>query len=506
MKSKLLFLILFLFTFSLFAVNQVGICSVCHKPLTQCEGHIPVPTKCYQCGQTNCRIKNNHKKCPACELYDFKCEYKLNHPTCSDCERVVGAKHNQCEYGGKHPNCKQCELPIRSITRSSCQFDGSHKKCFDCERVVGAKRNPCEYGGKHPTCKQCELPIRSTTRCSCQFDGNHELCGVCHKPIGGTPSNSCEFGGQHPQLYEVSFDCNPKGTIYIDGNFLGPLPLKQKLDAGEHELTIRADGYKEYKETIVVGQASEKKFSFSLEPILPPAEGSVMDTHGRPLKYASILVKGTTKGVMADENGHYSIKNVKKGQTLRAASVGYKPFEQVWNGTPLNFVLKSASRKGVHVGVIPTFQVGRTMALGVSLDYLIGHFCMEAGYLYGLSTQDIYWISEKYDTSRPETIRPVCIAPLRLGYGIAADSHLRLTPQIGVNLMQVAGDVSGCYAMSAAAGLRADFTLAKHFGVTLTPEYVLPIQKSYTYQRLMDCGAKNFASGFNVRIGFNIFL
>ncbi|GEM_PF-30410 len=68
--------------------------------------------------------------------------------------------------------------------------------------------------------------------------------------------------------------------------------------------------------------------------------GTVVDATGEPLTGASVVVKGTTKGAMVDNDGHFSIANVKAGQTLRVSFIGYQAKEVKWDGQPLNIVLE----------------------------------------------------------------------------------------------------------------------------------------------------------------------
>ena len=166
MKRKFLILLLCLFSFSLFAMNQAGICSVCHKPLIQCKGHTtppPAPSKCSQCGKTNCRTKNNHKVCGTCGQYDFKCNYKLNHP-CSqcgmkDCKRkdmhekcpTCGEYDFNCSYNFNHP-CSQCG-------KKDCKKKDKHEKCLTCREYD----LNCQFHCHHPEFVDLGLSVKWAT-------------------------------------------------------------------------------------------------------------------------------------------------------------------------------------------------------------------------------------------------------------------------------------------------------------------------------------------------------
>ena len=69
------------------------------------------------------------------------------------------------------------------------------------------------------------------------------------------------------------------------------------------------------------------------------ASGIVKDATGETVVGASVVVKGTTNGVMTDFEGAFSLKNVKKGDIIEVSFVGYKTQEVVWNGRSLNITL-----------------------------------------------------------------------------------------------------------------------------------------------------------------------
>ena len=69
------------------------------------------------------------------------------------------------------------------------------------------------------------------------------------------------------------------------------------------------------------------------------ATGTVVDAMG-PVIGASVVVKGTTNGIITDFDGNFSLSNVKKGDIIQVSYVGYKTQEIVWNGQALNITLK----------------------------------------------------------------------------------------------------------------------------------------------------------------------
>lgn len=72
--------------------------------------------------------------------------------------------------------------------------------------------------------------------------------------------------------------------------------------------------------------------------------GIVKDTSGEPVVGASVVVKGTTNGVITGIDGDFALSGVKKGTTIQISFVGFKTVEVVWNGAPLTITLEDDSK------------------------------------------------------------------------------------------------------------------------------------------------------------------
>ena len=81
------------------------------------------------------------------------------------------------------------------------------------------------------------------------------------------------------------------------------------------------------------------------------ATGTVVDAMG-PVIGASVVVKGTTNGVITDFDGNFALDNVKKGDVIQISFVGYVTQEVVWNGQPLSIELKEDSEMLEEVVVV----------------------------------------------------------------------------------------------------------------------------------------------------------
>ncbi len=67
--------------------------------------------------------------------------------------------------------------------------------------------------------------------------------------------------------------------------------------------------------------------------------GKVVDAQNQPLVGASILVKGTSNGTLADTEGAFTINNVLKGSTLVVSFVGYTSQEVIADGNTISVTL-----------------------------------------------------------------------------------------------------------------------------------------------------------------------
>lgn len=68
--------------------------------------------------------------------------------------------------------------------------------------------------------------------------------------------------------------------------------------------------------------------------------GTIKDLSGEPIIGASVSVKGQSRGVITDFNGHFTLPGVKQGDVIRITYVGYDPQEVTFNGAPINLTLK----------------------------------------------------------------------------------------------------------------------------------------------------------------------
>lgn len=102
-------------------------------------------------------------------------------------------------------------------------------------------------------------------------------------------------------------------------------------------------------------------------------KGVVLDATGEPMIGASVVVKGKSGlGTVTDIDGNFTLRNVKKGETLRITSIGMTPVEVVYKGGVVNVTLKDDSHALNEVVVTALGMKRETKALGYAVTELKG--------------------------------------------------------------------------------------------------------------------------------------
>ena len=102
-------------------------------------------------------------------------------------------------------------------------------------------------------------------------------------------------------------------------------------------------------------------------------KGVVIDATGEPVIGASVVVKGKAGvGTVTDIDGNFTLKNVKKGETLRITSLGMTPVEVVYNGGNVKITLKDDSKALDEVVVTALGMKREAKSLGYAMTELKG--------------------------------------------------------------------------------------------------------------------------------------
>ena len=88
-------------------------------------------------------------------------------------------------------------------------------------------------------------------------------------------------------------------------------------------------------------QTRAENFDVDQQVRTATVKGKIVDTGGDPLAGATVQIKGSTRGVIADSDGNYEFADCPVGSTLVVSFIGMQTVEKLFNGeSQLDFVLQ----------------------------------------------------------------------------------------------------------------------------------------------------------------------
>ena len=109
--------------------------------------------------------------------------------------------------------------------------------------------------------------------------------------------------------------------------------------------------------------------------------------------------------------------------------------------------------------------------------------------------------------------KPSLITGGRAGYNFVIGRFLRFTPQVGGHLVNFTSENleegayystdNDFYAISATVGARLECAIVNHVGLSVTPEYLIPVIKSDDFKAVSPLSNyfKDLTEGFHLRMG-----
>ena len=309
-----------------------------------------------------------------------------------------------------------------------------------------------------------------------------------------------------PIMGKLSVHVNPyNAEVLVDGV---AIPSNTSLtpysvQTGRHKVTVRLKGYKTEVKTVVVKQDSSTDVSISLSQVTTftfwsAPSGANLSINGRHVSTTPCQaeLKTGTYIVALSKSGYKDIR----GRLSVSSSTPYVGFKlrKIYN--PKNEIyLELGARVGSFVG------------FGGSLGGYISNINLELSGIYGIgSSETIYWSCTDSDPVS-SVYHPEKSFSGKVGYGIALGTRFKLTPQVGINYLQLREEMQedtnlapakGSNVLSALTGLRFSAVIANHFGLSLSPEYSFALGKSKGYKELETVSAKikKWGHGFNVKL------
>lgn len=292
--------------------------------------------------------------------------------------------------------------------------------------------------------------------------------------------------------------------IQVDGKVVGLTPMTiSDLIIGEHTVTLNRKNHKSEtrKVTIEEGKAAELNVELS--------DMAEMTITSDPVG-AAIRLNGKDKGVTPYRevltSGDYDVRLTRNK---------YRTYEQrvhLDSSNPtLNIKMERQFQLPTCFYLQPTYQVGGLMAFGGEVGAYIKNVNVEADYLIGTGKETMYWnyVGTAADGKRPvEEEFSSSYIGAKAGYGFCFGTRFRVTPQVGVGVLSVAGNQeSKGHVISASVGSRIDYAVTACLGVDLSPELGFGVSESSVYSELSSHSSaiKGWGSGFNLKLGVYLF-
>lgn len=319
-----------------------------------------------------------------------------------------------------------------------------------------------------------------------------------------------------PNFAEVTLVANANAEIFVDGDKKGNSQWTGRLKAGNHQAEVRQANHRPAYTTFDVTLDGPTKFSLqaptpitgSLSVATSPSGADITIDgvgHGQSPRIISDLIIGQHQ-VTLSKPGYTSLQytaDIKEDETYRLEDITLDSEEK-----PKKERKKRMPSTAFYIQ--PGIQAGSLMAATGTIGAYIAGFNIEASYGLGLGkSETIYWnpTTDASAASVECTYKPTMFGA-KLGYGIAATSWLRFTPQAGITVVNIStpdADSKG-NATSMAFGLRIELQLVPHFALYAAPEMGFALKQSDTYKRLKAVSPKikSWAGDFNVRAGLSL--
>ena len=274
-----------------------------------------------------------------------------------------------------------------------------------------------------------------------------------------------------------------KATITIDGKECGKTPAEIKeLLIGSHSVELSKDGYIPQTLTVNVEENETTELNVTLIKDVDKDE----DVNSEPQNSAK-----TDKQTDKDSRNNKTVAETAKAEPVPAKATKKEKLASA--------VRKNAFRRQVNCFYLePTGGAGHLMEAGLNLGCYLSMFNMEFYGYHGLQTHSLYSATREY------VVAPVSFGG-RIGVGIQAGKCMAFTPQLGMGGLLVYGDEICVSTANASLGLRCELFFGKHFGMSITPEYIFPVGNigGMRSLRIVSPTIEGWCRGFNARVGFH---
>lgn len=317
------------------------------------------------------------------------------------------------------------------------------------------------------------------------------------------------------------------------GDVVGPVEYENSeyhvyMKEGSTKLSIHVPGYlpceidfQRYLESENLEGQKVYKIVLEAQPLVKPKKYQELIVAVSP-KNAKLVIDSDSISLVSG----IATRTLEEGRhTYNASAPGYDSYGTTFNVEGPQDTLRINLAKTKVVTVVDSmsidmsfylganFQVGSLSGIGASVGAYISNFNVQLDVLMGLTASEpIYWNGLSTDPYS-YTYKPLYLG-VKLGYGIKVGESFRFTPQVGIGVSKITGtvdhkgqgsdpEVKAMSAVPLSVGLRAEWLIAKHFGICVAPEYDIAMQKGKPYEAVsaVSSDVKGFGEGFNLKAG-----
>ena len=293
----------------------------------------------------------------------------------------------------------------------------------------------------------------------------------------------------------LAVSTTPLGArIEVDGKSYGVTPRNIDIIIGSHKVTLSKLNYK--TETVNV----EVKENETTDVEVRLSDLAKMKITSRPFG-AELSIDGKKVG-----NTPYEKEMASGDYTLRLTAPKYRTYEKrihLDSSNPtVNIKLNRQYQQRNAVYLQVGGQVGTLMGVGGAIGFYAGNVNIEANVTMGMANEKIYVNFADGTDPSLEELKPMCFGG-RAGYGIIIGTRMRLTPQVGASVVSVKDNRIATYALCATAGLRFEYAVSAHFGISATGEGSFALSKKDAFKQLEEISSKvkGWGTGGSLRIG-----
>lgn len=336
--------------------------------------------------------------------------------------------------------------------------------------------------------------------------GHHNTSIIAH--ITSEEERSIQLPNPIPILGSIEITSSPSNaTITIDGKEVGTTPLLlPNLLVGEHEITFSKKNYQPVTKLIEVKENETEELhvklsgecSIRINTVPSGAEVTMGERYYGTTPLACSLYAGDYTFVISKEE----YNTIEKTITVDGSKEIF------------DFILKRRYVYPKMFYVDAGFSATNTFNIVGAVGLFYNNINAQLSYAYGLSqSEPIYWNG---NTGPHERYYKPLVATGKLGYGFICGNRVRVTPQVGCSLLTLyegnlnqTGDIilEGANIISGVVSMRCDMMLGRHFGLNITPEYLLPLWSSPWATRLKGLSSTidNWDNGFSLQVGASLY-